>query len=322
MTEPTLLQQARQLMESASHEDHLFDQALPVFRAVDRMLRYLEERHAAASGPAQVPGEAKCKVCGHVADSAPHRWGSDDYVQHEFVPESQADADDRLRLQRELATMHGQFKSFDLDLERTRQGAVDPTPDEQRWLARIKELEWRAELARLVLAGDTRALSEALAHGPDGAVPAPVVVKPTPTDADNAFAGYLDELERLCNQATPGPWEMCPKRVYFVAADGSPVCDITDFDNYGPIELRGHGAEVSGNRPAGSMDANADFICAARHALPKLIERVRELRSCIDGVESDIAEFGDNPATALGIVSERLGLADHYRRYPNAAREQ
>jgi hypothetical protein len=88
----------------------------------------------------------------------------------------------------------------------------------------------------------------------------------------------LDALQKLCDEATPGPWKMCPKRVYFIAPDGSPVCDVDDFDNYGPIELRGHGAEVSGNRPAGSMDANADFICAARDALPKLIAKVRELQ--------------------------------------------
>lgn len=27
-----------------------------------------------------------CKLCGHVANSAPHRWGSDDYVKHDFEP--------------------------------------------------------------------------------------------------------------------------------------------------------------------------------------------------------------------------------------------
>jgi len=45
---------------------------------------------------------------------------------------------------------------------------TEPITDELRWLARIKELEWRADLARLVLAGDTAALSERLAQGPNG----------------------------------------------------------------------------------------------------------------------------------------------------------
>jgi len=48
----------------------------------------------------------------------------------------------------------------------TEQSSDEPSTDELRWLARIQELEWRADLARLVLAGDTAALSERLAQGP------------------------------------------------------------------------------------------------------------------------------------------------------------
>jgi hypothetical protein len=90
-------------------------------------------------------------------------------------------------------------------------------------------------------------------------------------------AEKLNEIEAAAAKATRGPWKMCPRRVYFLAPDGSPVCDITDFETYGPIELRGHGAEVSGNRPAGSMDANADFICGAREWVPQLVAHVRLL---------------------------------------------
>lgn len=87
----------------------------------------------------------------------------------------------------------------------------------------------------------------------------------------------LKTIADACKRATPGPWKMCPKRMYFIAADGSPVADIDDFENLGPIRMRGHGAEASGNRPAGSQDANADFICLARTAMPQLLDRVRDL---------------------------------------------
>lgn len=87
----------------------------------------------------------------------------------------------------------------------------------------------------------------------------------------------LKAVAEACKRATPGPWKRCPKGVYILAADGSPVTDIDDFENLGPIRMRGHGAEVSGNRPAGSQDANAEFICNARTWIPQLVDRVRDL---------------------------------------------
>lgn len=295
MSEPTLLQQARQLMESASHEDHLFDQAPPVFRAVDRMLQYLEERHAAASGPAQVPGEPRCQVCWHVADSAPHRWGSDDYTKHEFVParqpESAAEADERLRLQRELADQRGQFKSFDLDLARTRQGGTTG-----------------ASLCRACFDDGIAATFELRCHrcsrpAADVAVPKP---RPTPTDADDAFAGYLDELEQLCDQATPGPWTLDYEGTSVLVPGGWVL-----------VEDRGHRYA-----PTETREADARFIATARDALPKLIERVRTLERRIAKVHILAADFRDDPRTALKRIGEHLCLAEHYDRHPNAPRAE
>jgi hypothetical protein len=88
MSEPTLLQQARQRVGMARDSGGASaGQVANLGIAVDCMLTYLEQRHADGSGPARTPrtpGEPRCKVCGHDEDSAPHRYGSDDYVKHEF----------------------------------------------------------------------------------------------------------------------------------------------------------------------------------------------------------------------------------------------
>lgn len=144
----------------------------------------------------------------------------------------------------------------------------EPSIDELRWLTRIKELEWRAELARLVLAGDTRALSERLAQGPGAAPGDPQLQRELAklygafpsfaTTTDDAFAGYLDELERLCNAATPGPWTLDEADWQITGPDGELICDIADV-------------------AADLARADAAFIAAARLALPRLIAKVREL---------------------------------------------
>jgi hypothetical protein len=193
----------------------------------------------------------------------------------------------------------------------------EASTDELRWLARIKELEWRAELARLVLAGDTAALSERLAQGP-GAVPGDPQLQRELAElygcfpsfgeshdarcytscsavacdecgelgahwnhaafnrdrhdytsgtkqTDDAFLGYLDELERLCNAATPGPWTLDEDEPWrLVAPDGQDVVGAYGF------------------RKAGSQQANARFVAAASHALPTLIAKARELQAELD----------------------------------------
>jgi hypothetical protein len=107
VTKPTLLQQARQSFDYA--------RALPdaqanarfahVGVAVNRILQHLEQQHADSSGPARTPGEPRCKVCGDVADSAPHRFGSDDHVKHDFVP-NDSTADDRVAALEAMSEAH------------------------------------------------------------------------------------------------------------------------------------------------------------------------------------------------------------------------
>jgi hypothetical protein len=166
------------------------------------------------------------------------------------------------------------------------------------------------------LAGDTRTLSERLAQGPGASEVAPgdrqlqrelaklYGCDPSfGTAPDEALSGYLDELERLCAAATPGPWFMrdgdvwcCPssedQREYIVG-----LVRVLDFDD---------GA----------------FVAAARHALPKLVAKVRELQARIAKVNALGYEFHADPATALRCIGEYLELAEHYDRYPNAPRQE
>lgn len=79
---------------------------------------------------------------------------------------------------------------------------------------------------------------------------------PDSNDEREAFAGYLDELERLCRAATPGPWTL---------------------DEHGD-GLRGPGGAPIAETWGGTRRlADARFIEAARHALPKLIAEVRRI---------------------------------------------
>jgi len=78
----------------------------------------------------------------------------------------------------------------------------------------------------------------------------------------------LDELSRLCEAATPGPWEAR------LVLEGYLGCDRRN------VEIRyqvreDHDPESWDN---GHRKKNAAFIAAARTALPELIELVRKLK--------------------------------------------
>jgi len=142
---------------------------------------------------------------------------------------------------------------------------AEPSLDEVRWLARIKELEWRAELAQLVLAGDTAALAWV-----NGLAKICSIDPSLGTSTDDVFAGYLNELERLCNAATPEPWI---------------VDDATLVDLEAP---GGRSIATTYNCPTRLEDA--EFIAAARHALPKLITKVRQLQAELDYYRDEAGE--------------------------------
>ena len=136
---------------------------------------------------------------------------------------------------------------------------LSATMDELRWLGRVKELEWRSEMAHLALAGDTEGLAALLAQEPRGAVGLQRELSKlqgsfpsfgSEPDTTEALAGYLDELERLCEAATPGPWTLDESESGLIGPHCEPIVEACD----------------------------ALFIAAARDALPKLIAEVRRLR--------------------------------------------
>ena len=77
----------------------------------------------------------------------------------------------------------------------------------------------------------------------------------------------LDELERLANAATPGPWVLVTSRVGPASPHHAPRVDHAVMSNGGPIVAFG----------LHSQRADPRLIAAAREAIPKLIARVREL---------------------------------------------
>jgi len=97
---------------------------------------------------------------------------------------------------------------------------------------------------------------------------------PSTTDVAEAFAGYLDELARLCGAATPGPWEYADDASAILFGEGHQggiVCEFPDV-------------------AAEATERDALFIVAARHALPKLIAKVRELQAELDYYRDDAGE--------------------------------
>jgi len=84
----------------------------------------------------------------------------------------------------------------------------------------------------------------------------------------------LSTIEARANAATPGPWRPCPESLYVFAADGHLVC-----------EMRGAGAETSGQRTDGSYEKNAEFIGHARYDVLALVEEVRRLQSELEKLQ-------------------------------------
>ncbi len=80
----------------------------------------------------------------------------------------------------------------------------------------------------------------------------------------------LAEWQRLCDAATPGPWRLDGRHDY---DDGSEFgIDMIVANNGEPVVIAD-----SGVYPPHGQDA--EFIAAARSAIPRLLEEVRRLRA-------------------------------------------
>lgn len=82
---------------------------------------------------------------------------------------------------------------------------------------------------------------------------------------------YLTELEQLANEATQEPWV-----VYYGEEYGRTICH-----RIATVAIKDHGKCYSGN------PKDCKFIVAAREAVPRLINMVRELETYIAQLEKE-----------------------------------
>jgi len=94
----------------------------------------------------------------------------------------------------------------------------------------------------------------------------------------------LRAIEERANRATPGPWEE--------------VAESGEWWVTGP-ETGVHFVMAT-NASEGILQANVDFICAARTDVPALIAEIRELRAKLDAV----------PVSAIGYLMADITPAD------------
>lgn len=72
----------------------------------------------------------------------------------------------------------------------------------------------------------------------------------------------LDELMRLHEAATPGPWEVTDKGSHLYVTDSNPNREIAKI----------------GRKPKAYVE-NAFYIVAACNAVPEMVARIRELEA-------------------------------------------
>jgi hypothetical protein len=94
---------------------------------------------------------------------------------------------------------------------------------------------------------------------------------------------YLDELEGLCQKATPGPWESEPGRT-------TEVLEYEVWSDDGDSRSVCVAILSSRDKRWGFNEANASAIAASRTALPLLIGEVRKLRAELKDLKDDLAD--------------------------------
>ena len=85
----------------------------------------------------------------------------------------------------------------------------------------------------------------------------------------------LDQIDRLDQEATPGPWEY----------DGSTIDSKATFDEVVTTEVNCSMYCYGGTGKGVQDDNDAEFIALARTALPKLAEAVYHVLELLDATE-------------------------------------
>lgn len=116
----------------------------------------------------------------------------------------------------------------------------------------------------------------------------------------------LAELERLCEEATPGPWawtyigEKVNGYVVGVCCDkdGKELAGHQEFDLYdeesGVFVENIVTAQMIGEHEAATCNySDPKFIAASRTAIPELLEEVRRLQNDLESYQTASAEYCD-----------------------------
>jgi hypothetical protein len=108
----------------------------------------------------------------------------------------------------------------------------------------------------------------------------------------------LDEIERACKEATPGPWrngQAGDENVFVAGPSGRWV------------------AEVEGDMP-GHCLPDAAFIANARQWVPALVTEVRRLRALTETLRAEYRSIATDVRAAA--LEEAAATADSFRNAP------
>lgn len=129
---------------------------------------------------------------------------------------------------------------------------------------------------------------------------------------DRITPAELDALERLCAEATPGPWEVG------VEPNGTPGYIYCD-NSLGSAVAIAYGRALRWTVfPRSEEEANAAFIAAARRDVPRLVERVRELEAALRSavkIADEAAIEWDNAPSGMRAGKILLALAGRVPGY-------
>lgn len=120
---------------------------------------------------------------------------------------------------------------------------------------------------------------------------------------------YLARLKELCDKATPGPWD-------------HNECIITEYDKYDIDSHRGGSPNsyecinyvLDWAEPDSKAIADAQFIAAAREAIPALIQEVERLNRILLQDLSEDDELGAEYSYVLAMKGENARLREALKK--------
>ena len=116
-------------------------------------------------------------------------------------------------------------------------------------------------------------------------------IERTPMIDPNQLAAW----RKLCEEATPEPWKSSDKRNFLSPPDGEWAHIEFGPGDWGGFYITDHSGvnrlRFSQRIVQTSVDADADFIAAARTALPQLLDEVEALQRRVAELEAEVARL-------------------------------